>query len=287
MFSLSIRLAGLSQPLKIGQLSLVQLKYKSTHFGFKDVTEEEKAKKVHEVFENVANKYDIMNDLMSAGIHRLWKDHFVDKIALVPQAKLLDVAGGTGDISFRYIKRLLHQQKENAKKGATESTHPSEQVTVCDISNNMLTVGQRRAEQLGYKGINWVCGDAMNLPFPDSTFDCYTIAYGIRNVVDIPKALEEAYRVLQPGGCFLCLEFSNVENDILRWLYDKYSFNVIPPLGHVIAGDYSSYQYLVESIRRFPDQRSFTSMIEESGFRAVRYENMTFGVTTIHSGYKL
>ncbi|KAF2368329.1 UbiE/COQ5 methyltransferase [Trinorchestia longiramus] len=263
----------------------LSLRHKTTHFGYQDVSEEEKSEKVHRVFENVADNYDLMNDLMSGGVHRLWKDHFVDKVAPLPQGKLLDVAGGTGDIAFRYIQRLVYQQEQGHQ--AEPEFHPSKQVTVCDFSESMLAEGMKRAKKLGYSGINWVCGDAQNLPFPDDSYDCYTIAYGIRNVVDVQKAIDEAYRVLKPGGRFMCLEFSHVSNPVLRWLYDQYSFNVIPPVGHVVAGDWQSYQYLVESIRKFPDQKTFCSMIEDAGFRSVRYEDLTFGVTSIHSGYKL
>lgn len=256
----------------------------STHFGFKQVTQEEKVEKVHEVFENVASKYDIMNDLMSGGVHRLWKDYFIEKVAPVPHAKLLDVAGGTGDITFRYIQRLLYDQK-NAS--TSDSKHPAEQVTVFDLSESMLAEGQKRAIKHGYNGIEWVCGNAQELPFSDSHFDCYTIAFGIRNVANIPQALSEAYRVLKPGGRFMCLEFSHVQNPALKWVYDQYSFNIIPPIGHVVAGDWDSYQYLVESIRKFPTQEEFSAMIEDAGFRSVRFENLTFGVTAIHTGFKL
>ncbi|XP_018017225.1 ubiquinone/menaquinone biosynthesis C-methyltransferase UbiE isoform X1 [Hyalella azteca] len=263
--------------------ALYQSRHKTTHFGYQDVSEEEKSEKVREVFASVAAKYDLMNDLMSGGVHRLWKDYFVKQVAPVPQAKLLDVAGGTGDISFRYIQRLLYQQPQHKES----ESHPSKQVTICDFSESMLAEGRKRAKKLGYTGISWVCGDAQQLPFPEHCFDCYTIAYGIRNVVHVQKALNEAYRVLKPGGRFMCLEFSQVPNPVLRWFYDQYSFNVIPPVGHVVTGDWHSYQYLVESIRKFPDQKTFALMIEDAGFRRVRYEDLTFGITAIHSGYKL
>ncbi|XP_068240439.1 ubiquinone/menaquinone biosynthesis C-methyltransferase UbiE-like [Palaemon carinicauda] len=274
---------------------------KETHFGYENVSEEQKAHKVHGVFENVASNYDLMNDLMSGGIHRMWKDCFLSRLQPRPNTKLLDVAGGTGDITFRYIQHLLHKRgrEGNWKTPLSNVTGPSEQdgnpeedsplyeIAVCDISQGMLDVGKKRAESLGYSGITWVCGDAQKLPFEDDYFDCYTIAFGIRNVVDVEKALSEAYRVLKPGGRFMCLEFSQVNNSGVKWLYDKYSFNIIPAMGQVVAGDWKSYQYLVESIRKFPDQETFKEMIEEVGFRRVTYENMTFGVVAIHSGFKI
>jgi len=235
---------------------------------------------VRGVFEAVASKYDLMNDLMSGGIHRVWKDRFVDVLGPVPGARMLDVAGGTGDIAFRCIKRLTMGRP-------SDSPHPSNQMTILDLSSNMLAEGQKRADTLGYPGISWVCGNAMDLPFAGDSFDSYTIAFGIRNVVDIPKALSEAHRVLKPGGRFLCLEFSHLTNPALQKVYDQYSFNIIPPLGHVVAGDWDSYQYLVESIRKFPNQEEFSEMIENAGFRRVRHENLTFGVTAIHTGCKL
>ncbi|XP_050729114.1 2-methoxy-6-polyprenyl-1,4-benzoquinol methylase, mitochondrial-like [Eriocheir sinensis] len=279
---------------------------KETHFGFENVSEEEKAQKVHKVFENVASKYDLMNDLMSGGIHRAWKDCFVSRLHPRPNTKLLDVAGGTGDIVFRYVQHLRHARGKRGTGAAaaspqdttttttdtttssdSDNSRPLYEISVCDISENMLSVGRHRAEALGYRGIDWVCGDAQNLPFEDDEFDCYTIAFGIRNVVDVQKALDEAYRVLKPGGRFMCLEFSYVSNPAVRWVYDQYSFNVIPAMGQVVAGDWASYQYLVQSIRKFPDQDTFKEMIEDSGFRNVTYENMTFGVAAIHSGFKI
>ncbi|XP_045106469.1 ubiquinone/menaquinone biosynthesis C-methyltransferase UbiE-like [Portunus trituberculatus] len=280
---------------------------KETHFGFKNVSEEEKAQKVHQVFENVADKYDLMNDLMSGFIHRAWKDQFVSRLQPRPHTRLLDVAGGTGDIVFRYIQHLHHASggsrvgaaappkyattdsstSDSSSDSDSESSQRLYEISVCDISENMLGVGQQRAKALGHHGIDWVCGDAQQLPFEEGEFDCYTIAFGIRNVVDVQKALEEAYRVLRPGGRFMCLEFSHVKNSLMRWAYDQYSLNVIPPMGQVVAGDWASYQYLVESIRKFPDQETFKEMIEEAGFRNVTYENLTLGVAAIHSGFKI
>ncbi|XP_042883924.1 2-methoxy-6-polyprenyl-1,4-benzoquinol methylase, mitochondrial-like [Penaeus japonicus] len=270
---------------------------KETHFGFENVPEDKKAQKVHEVFENVAEKYDVMNDLMSGGIHRIWKDLFIARINPRPNTRLLDVAGGTGDIAFRFINHIKQEtrtgsavmpsESSESDLGEKESQRMPYEVVVCDISQGMLDAGQKRAAALGYTGLSWICGDAQKLPFPEDHFDCYTIAFGIRNVVDLEKALSEAYRVLKPGGRFVCLEFSEVTNPTIRWMYDRYSFGVIPVMGQVVAGDWKSYQYLVESIRKFPDQETFKEMIEDAGFRRVTYENLTFGVTAIHSGFKI
>ncbi|CAI9740897.1 2-methoxy-6-polyprenyl-1,4-benzoquinol methylase, mitochondrial-like [Octopus vulgaris] len=281
-----------------------------THFGFQSIPESEKESKVHEVFKNVANKYDLMNDAMSVGIHRLWKDYFIRQLAPTCETKLVDVAGGTGDIAYRFLNYVKHLRADLPNDAedfdqlikdefVTISSSPevekdaavgaSAQVTVCDINQSMLDVGQKRCEELGYDpaSIKWVQGNAESLPLEDNQFDAYTIAFGIRNVTHIDKALEEAYRVLRPGGRFLCLEFSQVPNFAIRNVYDFYSFQVIPVLGQVLAGDWKSYQYLIESIRQFPDQEQFASMIRAAGFRMVTYENLTFGVTALHSGFKL
>ncbi|CAH0549298.1 unnamed protein product [Brassicogethes aeneus] len=251
---------------------------KETHFGFETVKESEKAKKVHEVFENVAQNYDVMNDAMSLGIHRVWKDIFLDRLSPTKNTKLLDVAGGTGDIAFRFLNHVKNSNQE-------ENCH----VTVMDINSNMVEVGKIRSEALKFDKsvISWEVGDAECLPFKDNSFNAYTIAFGIRNVTHIDKVLEEAYRVLQPGGRFMCLEFSHLPNSAAQWVYDQYSFQVIPVLGKLIAGQWQPYQYLVESIRKFPDQKNFGSMIESAGFRSVTYENLTLGVVAIHSGFKL
>ncbi|PSN38104.1 2-methoxy-6-polyprenyl-1, partial [Blattella germanica] len=250
---------------------------RETHFGFETVKEDEKAEKVYSVFENVANKYDVMNDTMSFGVHRVWKDIFVQRLGPTSDTKLLDVAGGTGDIAFRFLKYL---QLEGTTTG---------KVTVCDINDAMLEVGRARANKLGFpdSNIDWLQGDAEQLPVEDSAYTAYTIAFGIRNVTHIDRALKEAYRVLKPGGRFMCLEFSHLNNNVLQWMYDQYSFQVIPVMGQLIAGQWKPYQYLVESIRQFPNQEDFKSMIEDAGFSHVEYENLTFGVVAIHSAFKL
>jgi len=253
-------------------------KSKYTHFGFEKVKEEEKSQKVHKVFEDVATTYDKMNDAMSLGIHRIWKDIFMCRLSPTKGTRLLDVAGGTGDIAFRFLNYVITSQHQT-------DCH----VTVCDINGAMLNVGKSRCENLGYDPnfISWKEGDAENLPFKDETFNAYTIAFGIRNCTHIDKVVQEAYRVLKPGGRFLCLEFSQMENSTAQWLYDQYSFQVIPVLGQLIAGQWRPYQYLVESIRQFPNQETFKSMIEAAGFRQVTYENLSLGITAIHSGFKL
>ncbi len=211
----------------------------SQWFGYKKVAEGAKNRLVEDVFDSVASRYDLMNDLMSGGIHRIWKNRFVGLMHPSASKSLLDVAGGTGDISFRY----------RAAAG------PDAQITVCDINKEMLKVGKSRAVDRGYlDGFKWVHGNAEKLAFPDNSFNLYSIAFGLRNVPKIDDALEEAFRVLKVGGQFFCLEFSRVKNDVLRKIYDEYSFRVIPKIGEVVAQDRDSYQYLVESIRQFPDQ---------------------------------
>jgi demethylmenaquinone methyltransferase/2-methoxy-6-polyprenyl-1,4-benzoquinol methylase len=245
---------------------------RTTHFGARTVPERDKAGLVHGVFSSVARRYDLMNDAMSLGIHRLWKDAMIDWLAPRPGWRSLDVAGGTGDIAFRILDRL---------KGDGH-------VTVLDLTEAMLVEGRRRAEAGPHADrLDWVAGDAMALPFPDRSFDSYTIAFGIRNVTRPEVALAEALRVLRPGGRLMVLEFSRVPNDGLRRLYDLYSFNVIPRLGQTLAGDRDSYQYLVESIRRFPDQETFAAMIREQGFDLVQHRNLSMGVAALHSAWKL
>jgi len=244
---------------------------KTTHFGFKTVDEDQKAGLVHGVFSNVASKYDVMNDAMSLGIHRLWKDAMMDWLAPRPGQRLLDVAGGTGDISFRFLDRA-----------------PSATATVLDMTESMLVEGRKRAEaDARADRLDWVVGDAMALPFEANVFDVYTISFGIRNVTRVEDALSEAYRVLRPGGRLMVLEFSQIPNDLMQKVYDLYSFNIIPRLGQAIANDRDSYQYLVESIRKFPDQETFAGMIRTAGFGNVKYRNLSMGIAALHSGWKL
>ena len=244
---------------------------RTTHFGFQTVPEDEKAGRVHGVFTSVASRYDVMNDVMSLGIHRLWKDAMMDWLAPRPGQRLLDVAGGTGDIAFRFLNRA-----------------PSAKATVLDLTESMLEAGRERAEAEDMEGrLDWVVGDAMALPFEPASFDVYTISFGIRNVTRPEVALAEAFRVLKPGGRLMVLEFSQIPNDMLQRAYDLYSFNVIPRMGQAIARDRDSYQYLVESIRRFPDQETFAEMIRGAGFDQVRYRNLSMGIAALHSGWKL
>ncbi|XP_054895977.1 2-methoxy-6-polyprenyl-1,4-benzoquinol methylase, mitochondrial isoform X2 [Poeciliopsis prolifica] len=262
---------------------------RSTHFGFETVPEAEKAKRVYKVFENVAQKYDVMNDAMSLGVHRLWKDMLLHVMHPQPGARLLDVAGGTERQKRRAAgSSQTPSWKDISDKYPTQDRPQESRAVVCDINKEMLKVGKQRADSLGItSGLSWVVGDAEELPFDDDQFDIYTIAFGIRNVTHIDQALQEALRVLKPGGRFMCLEFSKVTNPVLAKLYDTYSFQVIPVLGEVIAGDWKSYQYLVESIRKFPDQEEFKGMIEDAGFFCVQYFNFTGGVVALHSGFKL
>lgn len=234
---------------------------------------------VGEVFKSVASRYDLMNDLMSCGMHRIWKDHFVSQINVFPEMQHLDVAGGTGDIAFRVMDKC-------SKNGLT-----SPRLIVCDLSPEMIEVGKRRVElskkEIYSKQMEWIVGDAENLPFDAESFDSYSIAFGIRNCTHLDVVLKEAFRVLKSGGCFHCLEFSQMDNSMLRSLYDFYSFNVIPWIGGRVTGDRRSYQYLVESIRNFPTQKEFAESIEKTGFRGVRFENLMGGIVSIHSGVKL
>jgi demethylmenaquinone methyltransferase/2-methoxy-6-polyprenyl-1,4-benzoquinol methylase len=244
---------------------------KSTHFGFETVPEGEKAGRVQGVFTNVASKYDIMNDVMSVGIHRVWKDAMMDWLAPRLGQRLLDVAGGTGDISFKFLERA-----------------GSGHATVLDITESMLIEGRQRAEARDMATeLDWAVGDAMALPFKDNTFDVYTISFGIRNVTRPQEALNEAYRVLKPGGRLMVLEFSQLPNPMMQKAYDLYSFNVIPRMGKLIANDSDSYQYLVESIRQFPDQEAFLSMVKAAGFENASYRNLSLGIAALHSGWKI
>lgn len=241
-------------------------------FGYRDVRAGEKQGLVRGVFSNVARSYDLMNDLMSVGVHRLWKDAFVDALNPRPGWTVLDVAGGTGDIAFRVRKR----------------TGEDGRVVVCDLTPDMLEVGRDRAVDKGYlSGIDWVAGDAMSLPVNSRTADAYTIAFGLRNVTHIEDVLAEAYRSLRPGGRFMCLEFSQVVLPVLDRVYDLYSFNVLPRIGQLVARDRESYQYLVESIRRFPPQEELAQMMRDAGFERVSYRNLSGGIAAIHSGWRL
>lgn len=242
-----------------------------THFGFKDVKKNEKAGLVADVFSSVASNYDLMNDAMSGGLHRIWKDKMIAKLNPQANTHLLDVAGGTGDIAFRFLKK-----------------QPQSKVTISDINQSMLDEGKKNAiDKNILTNISWSCADAQKLPFEDNSFDYFTIAFGIRNVTEIEKALKEAFRVLKFGGRFLCLEFSKVQNPAIAKFYDAYSFKAIPKLGKLLANDEASYQYLVQSIRKFPSQEDFADMIRTAGFSRVDYQNMTFGVVALHSGWKI
>ena len=246
-----------------------------TSFGFREVGEGERQGLVNEVFAAVAERYDVMNDLMSGGLHRLWKDDLVGWLgpprAPVPY-RLLDVAGGTADVAIRVMR----------------ASGPSATAVVCDISPEMLAVGRRKVDAAGLGDrMSLVEGNAEALPFPAKSFDAYTIAFGIRNVTHIDRALAEAYRVLRPGGRFLCLEFSHVDVPMLDRLYDLHSFEVIPRLGQLVAGSADPYRYLVESIRRFPDQERFAGMIRTAGFERAAFRNLTGGIAALHSGWRI
>ncbi len=281
------------------------MKTDQTHFGFKQVDREQKADLVKEIFSNVAKKYDLMNDLMSAGIHRIWKNKMIEEINLShpltkqsedlsssseeltrpnsqdfdfaqpmeasrEAARVIDVAGGTGDIAFRIAKKF-----------------PQIKIDVVDINQEMLDVGKNRAIDLNlFSNLNFTCCNGEELSFADQTFDFFTIAFGIRNFTNIDKGLTEAYRVLKPGGKFICLEFAKVNDYFLQKIYDVYSFKLIPKIGEVVLKDRSSYQYLVESIRKFPPQEEFKKMIEKAGFKNASYQNLTFGTAAIHVGTK-
>lgn len=243
---------------------------KTTHFGYRDVAVGDKTRLVHDVFESVASKYDLMNDLMSLGVHRLWKRHFIAISGIQPGQRVLDLAGGTGDIAALMSKRV----------GANGS------VVLSDINAAMLSVGRQRMEDRGLVGnIEYSLANAEKLPFTDGEFDAVTIAFGLRNVTDQPAALEEMYRVLKPGGRAMILEFSRVQFAGLKKIYDGYSFGVLPRLGKLVANDEDSYRYLAESIRKHPGQDELADMMVEAGFSNVTYRNLTGGVVAIHSGH--
>jgi len=238
------------------------------NFGDELVTPEEKTRRVGEVFSSVARRYDIMNDLMSGGMHRLWKDRFVNRVKPRAGENILDMAGGTGDVAFRM-----------ARRGA--------RVTVSDINADMLKIGEERAERRGLTGLAWKIENAEALSFADANFDAYTIVFGIRNVTDIPAALREAHRVLKRGARFYCMEFSSSDWPGFSKLYDTWATNVIPRVGKAVADDEESYRYLVESIRRFPRPNAFRAMVAEAGFVRATAEPMLGGLVTIHSGWKI
>ncbi|PGH07763.1 hypothetical protein AJ79_06151 [Helicocarpus griseus UAMH5409] len=265
---------------------------RTTHFGFETVAEAEKAARVGAVFSSVANSYDTMNDFMSLGIHRLWKDHFVRKLnpgsrypSSNPDAKqgwnILDVAGGTGDIAFRMLDHATNINNDHNTR-----------VTIADINPDMLAEGKKRSLETPYyntERLSFMEANAESIPtIPDNSLDLYTVAFGIRNFTDKQAALNEAFRVLKPGGVFACLEFSKVTNGLFDGVYKQWSFSAIPLIGHLVAGDRASYQYLVESIERFPSQEEFRGMIQKAGFMTPGrgYENLTMGIAAIHKGVK-
>lgn len=245
-----------------------------TNFGFKKIDIADKQPLVNNIFSNVADKYDLMNDLMSFGMHRLWKDEFIRQIPNL-NSNILDVASGSGDIALKL-----------AKKAKDRGSNIS--LTLSDINEEMLRQAKKKSIDLNlFQNLKFTVANAEELPFPDNSFDYYTIAFGIRNVPDINKALKEAYRVLKPMGKFICLEFSKVKESLLQDFYKFYSFNVIPKIGQIITGNKESYDYLVESIDLFPSQDEFRIMIKEAGFEEINYKNLSGGIVAIHSAYKL
>lgn len=248
------------------------MEYDSTKmsFGFQRVSPEEKTQKVKEVFQGVAEKYDLMNDIMSLGLHRLWKKRFVSSLPLQGVPHVLDMACGTGDISYGISKR-----------------NPKANIILADINESMLAVGQKKHLSSPLAQRPWICADATQLPFEDFTFDLYVISFGIRNVTGLDAALKEAYRVLKPGGCFACLEFSHVPFPLLKKVYEIYAFHLIPKYGEWILGAADPYQYLVESIAQFPTQEAFKERLVKAGFEKIIYQNLNFGVAAIHKGWRL
>jgi demethylmenaquinone methyltransferase / 2-methoxy-6-polyprenyl-1,4-benzoquinol methylase len=250
-----------------------------THFGFQTVERDQKSGMVRSVFNGVADQYDLMNDLMSAGVHRLWKTAMIDWLNPRPGWRLLDVAGGTGDIAQRFLERADERSRDDS---------PASAVTVCDINEAMVGVGRDRALDRGaLERISWTCGDAEKLPVETASVDAYTIAFGIRNVTNIDAALVEARRVLKPGGRFMCLEFSHVILPGLKSAYDTYSFKVLPALGELVAKNRDAYQYLAESIRQFPDQDTFAQMIADAGLEQVKVRNLSGGIAALHSAWRI
>jgi demethylmenaquinone methyltransferase/2-methoxy-6-polyprenyl-1,4-benzoquinol methylase len=249
---------------------------KTSSFGFRDVDAKEKVRLVRGVFDSVASNYDLMNDLMSAGVHRLWKDAAAAKLNSRPGETILDVAGGTGDMARRYAKMARAAQR---RRGGSDAS-----VIVLDYNAEMILAGVHKG---GEPEMQWTVGDAMALPLPDASVDAYSISFGIRNVSDVAGALKEARRALKPGGRFICLEFSRPTTEALRKAYDAWSFHAIPRIGEWVAKDRDSYQYLVESIRRFPDQATFKRMIEDAGFSRVSVTNLSGGIAAIHHGWAI
>ncbi len=263
-------------------------------FGFKKAAPEQRTKLVREVFESVAPKYDVMNDIMSLGIHRVWKADFVREVAPKASEVILDLAGGTGDIAFLMEKtrgRFTMDTRRNLSSCSPSARHGDghdrNEITICDINPAMLKVGQQRAMDKGFHGrFNWVEGNAEELPFHDNSFDVVTIAFGLRNVTRLSKALTDILRVLKPGGRFYCLEFSHIPVSLLQKLYDGYSFKFLPWAGEKVAGDRAAYQYLAESIRAFPDQQALVKLMQQAGFNNVRTRNLSLGIAATHSGVK-
>jgi len=245
-------------------------------FGYQDVDPAEKPSLVRGVFDRVANRYDLMNDLMSAGVHRLWKDAMASRLNLQPGETVIDCAGGTGDMARLYAKMARRAQE---RRGG-----PDAKVVIVDYNAEMIAAGRAKGSE---PEIVWAVGDGHRLPLPDQCADAYSIAFGIRNFTDLPTALREARRVLKPGGRFLCLEFSKPVTEALQKAYDAYSFNVIPRIGEWVVKDRASYQYLVESIRRFPDQRTFAGLIEDAGFSRAGFTNFAGGIATLHHGWAI
>ncbi|MBF0419229.1 MAG: bifunctional demethylmenaquinone methyltransferase/2-methoxy-6-polyprenyl-1,4-benzoquinol methylase UbiE [Magnetococcales bacterium] len=243
----------------------------TTHFGFSEIPVHEKITRVRQVFDSVVDKYDLMNDLMSLGIHRLWKRYAIRRLRIRPGQQILDVAGGTGDLT-----RLMHPRLQGNGR-----------IVVYDLNDNMLALGRSRLMDRGVvQGVEWIQGNAEELPFANNTFHIATIGFGIRNCTQIETAIREMVRVLKPGGEFLCLEFSKMAVTPLQPLYDAYSFKVLPELGNWVAKDRDSYQYLVESIRRFPDQQTFATLLQDNGLSGVRFHNLSGGIAAVHHGWK-
>lgn len=257
---------------------------KTSPFGFKDMPADQKVSMVHGVFARVADRYDLMNDVMSMGVHRLWKDAACAKLNPKPGEIILDVAGGTGDMARR-LAMLAREAKLRRQARGFEADDA--QIRIIDYNEAMIMAGREksRAQGLYEPEISWSVGDAMNLALPDKSADAYIISFGIRNVADVQQALNEAYRVLKPGGRFFCLEFSKPTSSVIAKIYETYSFNVIPQMGALVSNDRDSYQYLVESIKRFPDQDLFKSMMIKAGFQRVGYDNYTNGVAALHYGW--